>query len=69
MDVTDVFYISIDCRTGHHKASLCVQKTFNAFKILIHMNGMHDLNEWIILLIVPYTTIQQIYVIFLLSLH
>lgn len=68
MDVTDVFYISMGCRTGHHKASLCIQKTFKTFERLIHKNGMHDLNESITLLIVLYTTIQQIDVIFPLSL-
>lgn len=68
MDVTDVFYISMGCRTGHHKASLCIQETLKTFERLIHKNGMHDLNECITFLIVLYKSIQQIYVIFPLSL-
>lgn len=63
-----VFYISMGCRTGHQKASLCIQKTFKTFEGLVHKHGMHDLYECIALLILLYTTIQQIYVIFPLSL-
>lgn len=54
MGVTDVFYISVGCRTGHHKASLCIQETLKTFERLIHKNGMHDLNECITFLIVLY---------------
>lgn len=68
MDVTDGFYISMGCRTGHHKASLCIQKTFKTFERVIHKNGMHDLYECITLLILLHTTIQQISVIFPFSL-